>query len=78
MRTKDKVMAIICGNNHVLQVYETPYGKRVELYDASQDADWKHRKFLIAKKKYAEDSPLPQIIREFIPYYGKNPQIRLY
>ena len=78
MRTKDKVIALIQGNNHALQVYETSYGKRVELYDATNEEDWKHRKYLIAKKKYAEDSSLPQIIREFASYYGENPQIRLY
>lgn len=81
MRTKDKVIALVYGNNHALQVYETLYGKRVELYDATQENDWKHRKFLIAKKKYTKNeagSSLPQIIREFASYYGENPQIKLY
>lgn len=81
MRTKDKVIALIYGNNHALQVYETPYGKRVELYDATQENDWKHRRFLIAKKKYANNedgSSLPKIIREFCSYYGEKPQIKLY
>ena len=81
MRTKDKVIALIYGNNHALQVYETPYGKRVELYDATQENDWKHRKFLIAKKKYVKNedgSSLPKIIKEFSPYYGEKPQIKLY
>lgn len=81
MRTKDKVIALIYGNNHALQVYETPYGKRIELYDATNEEDWKHRRFLITKKKYMENdekSSLPSIIKEFSSYYGEKPQIRLY
>ena len=78
MRTKDRVIALIYGNNYALQVYEAPYGKRVELYDATNEEDWKHRKFLITKKKYTDDTTLPQIIKEFSSYYGDKPQIRLY
>lgn len=81
MRTKDRVIALIYYNNLALQVYETSYGKRVELYDATNENDWKHRKFLIAKKKYAkndEGSSLPNIIKEFTSYYEEKPQIWLY
>lgn len=78
MRAKDRVIALIYGNNHALQVYEASYGKRVELYDAAKENDWKHRRFLITKKKYTDETTLPQIIKEYSSYYGEKPQIWLY
>lgn len=70
----------VSGNGYTLLVYETPYGKRAELYDSTQE-DWKHLKYIKTRRKYiegADNLTLPQIIKEYNPYYGDNPQIRLY
>lgn len=76
MRTKDNIMAVISGNNHTLIVYCTTYGKRVELYDSTNE-DYRHRANIKARRKYVgdgEDSSLPQIIRDFKPYCGERGQ----